>query len=158
MRGSLGMGILPTRGKKVWVLVEAFLYLRACAGDARLDGPQRHPHHTGDLVVRHAVDVTKNDRQAHVRLQRLDTFAHQSVTLARLGALLRIGRRNPKADDVTRLVILGHGSVSLASPKVVVTEVGRNLKEPGLEGRVTQRPDLLPGARKGLLRDVSGIV
>jgi hypothetical protein len=39
---------------------------------------------------------------------------------------------------------------------MVIAKIRRNLEEPGLEGRLAQRADLLPGAEKRLLRDVGG--
>ena len=39
-----------------------------------------------------------------------------------------------------------------------MAEIGGNLKQPGFEGRLAQRPDLLPGAQERLLRDVGGIL
>src|SRR6266581_4676905 len=71
IRGSLGMGILRG-GKKIRMPLQVLLDLRACTGDPRLDGAQRHAKHGGDLVVRHAVHVAQDDGDAHIVVERRD--------------------------------------------------------------------------------------
>src|SRR5216684_1793025 len=154
------MGILPSR-KEIRVPLQLLLDLRAGARDPRLDGAERHAEHGGDLVVRQAVHISQDDGDPHVVVERLNAVTYQARPLVRLSAFLGIRRRDAKADDVTRLItcliFVGHDTVSLAAPEMVVTKIRADLEQPGLERRVPQRTDLLPGAQKRLLRDVGGI-
>src|SRR5213082_2755815 len=140
------MGILRG-GKKIRMPLQLLLDLRARAGDPRFDGAERHAKYGGDLLVRHAVHVAQHDGDAHVVIQRLNAIAHQARPLVRFGALLRIRGRDPESYDVAGDFFVGHDAVPPAAPEVVITEVGGDLEQPGLEGRLTQGADLLPGAK-----------
>src|SRR2546423_13220871 len=91
-------------------------------------------------------------------IQGADAFADEPVALACLGPLLWIRRRDAQANHFSALVIIGHHAIAASPPEMVVAEVGGDLKQPGLEGGLSKRADLLPGAEKRLLRDVGRIL